>query len=178
MVTMAESSVNWCKTHTQSHTNLHQHSYNHIVRSASLYYRIWNHIFFLKVPEGGGANWSARRNPPNSLPTDRYHILEEKIQRSRRELNPHPPTLVGDKLAWPRTRAASDPLSYRPLAYTRCWHQFGCWPETGIRLIFKKRRNASIVFPLLILFAVHIVFICTCADNFKSMSKLNKTGVP
>ena len=36
--------------------------------------------FILKVPEGGGANQSTRRKNPDSLPTNRYYILEEKIQ--------------------------------------------------------------------------------------------------
>ena len=58
------------------------------------YYSIWNGIFSLKVPEGGGANRSTRRKPPYSLPAIRYHILEEKIQRPSQEVNPHPPTLV------------------------------------------------------------------------------------
>ena len=41
MVTMAESAANWRNTHTHmdrthSLTHLHQHSYNNVVRSASL----------------------------------------------------------------------------------------------------------------------------------------------
>ena len=40
MVTMAQSAANWCNTHTQvdrtlSLTRLHQHSYDHVVRSTS-----------------------------------------------------------------------------------------------------------------------------------------------
>ena len=40
MVTMSQSAANWCHTHTHidcthSLTHLHQHSYNHVVRSAS-----------------------------------------------------------------------------------------------------------------------------------------------
>ena len=50
---------------------------------------------------------------PNSLPANRYHIVEEKTQRpGRRESNPHPPTLVISSLG--QERAASDSLSYRP----------------------------------------------------------------
>ena len=50
--------------------------------------------FILKVPEGGGANRSTRRKKPDSLPANRHHIFEEKIQCLGRESNPHPPTLV------------------------------------------------------------------------------------
>ena len=38
MVTMVQNAVNWRNTHmyrTHSLTHLHQHSYNHVVRSAS-----------------------------------------------------------------------------------------------------------------------------------------------
>ena len=51
---------------------LHQHSYNHAVRSASsaiTEFGIYFFIFFiLKVPEGGGANRSTGRNPPTACP--------------------------------------------------------------------------------------------------------------
>ena len=60
MVTVAQSAANWCNTHTHvdhthSPTHLHQHGYNHVVRSASsaiTLYRIWNQFFILDVPEG------------------------------------------------------------------------------------------------------------------------------
>ena len=44
MVTMAQSAVNWRNTQLPPRCMKHQLSY----------YRIWNHIFILKVPEGGG----------------------------------------------------------------------------------------------------------------------------
>ena len=74
MVTIAQSAAIWCNTHTHvdcthSLTLLHQHSYNHIVRSAKLnYYIIWHQICILKVPEGGGANWSTQREKKNRQP--------------------------------------------------------------------------------------------------------------
>ena len=40
-------------------------------------HRIWNQIFILKVPGGGGANRSTWRKPA----TNQYNILEEKIQQ-------------------------------------------------------------------------------------------------
>ena len=50
-------------------------------------------IIILTVPEGGEENRSTRRKNPDSLPANRNHILEEKIQRPGGESNPHPPTL-------------------------------------------------------------------------------------
>ena len=75
--------------------------------------RIHSHTYTNTVTttlcKGGGANHSTqRKNPAN-----RYHILEEKIQCPRLELNPNPPTLVISSLGQEHT--ASDPLSYRPL---------------------------------------------------------------
>ena len=35
MVTMVQSAANWCNTNLRSLTHLHQHSYNHVVQSAS-----------------------------------------------------------------------------------------------------------------------------------------------
>ena len=66
-------------------------SYNHgCVKRQFSYYGIWKQFIILKLPEGRGANRSTRRNPPDSLPANRYHILEETIQRPKREWNPHP----------------------------------------------------------------------------------------
>ena len=67
-VTMAQSAANWGNTHTHmdrmhSLTHFHQHSYNNCVRSASSVNIIWNQIFILKVPEGGGENRSTRKKP-------------------------------------------------------------------------------------------------------------------
>ena len=57
---MTQSAANWRNTHThvdrtRTLTHLRQHSFNHICAKRQLsYYRIWNEIFILKVPEGGG----------------------------------------------------------------------------------------------------------------------------
>ena len=40
------------------------------------YYIIWNQICNLKVPEGGGAYRSSRTKKTDSLPANRYGILE------------------------------------------------------------------------------------------------------
>ena len=73
---MAQSTVNWRNTHTHvdrmhSLTQLHQHSHNHVVRSArsaitefGMEFKKINFFFFLKVPEGRGANQSTRRKSP------------------------------------------------------------------------------------------------------------------
>ena len=98
MVTLDQSAANWRNTHTHvdrmhSLTHLHHHSYNHVVQSASstiTEFRI--NLFILKVPEGVLANWSTWRKPPDSLPGNWHHILEEKIKSPGRELNCHPPT--------------------------------------------------------------------------------------
>ena len=49
------------------------------------YYRIWNQHFFERYLRE--AEWTGvHRENPDSLPANRYHILEEKIQRPGREL--------------------------------------------------------------------------------------------
>ena len=121
MVTMAQSTMNWRNTHTYMD---HTHSLTltstqpqpRCAKRQLSYYRIWNQFFILKIPEGGGANRSTQRTPPpDSLPANQYHILEEKIQSPGQELNPHPPTFV---ISLPgQERAAPDPLSYRPHPY-------------------------------------------------------------
>ena len=71
MVTMAQSAANRRNTRADrmhSLTHLHQHSYNHVVRSAHSAITEFAINGFFKVPEGGGANWSTRRKNPNSLP--------------------------------------------------------------------------------------------------------------
>ena len=84
MVIMAQTAANWHNTHshvdrTHSLTS-YQHSYNTVFRSASsANYILWNRVVILKVREGGGANRSTRRKPPDILPANRYHILEEKM---------------------------------------------------------------------------------------------------
>ena len=123
MFTMAQSAANLPKRHTLSHvdhthspTHLRQHSYNHW-RCAKLQlsgYRIWNRVFILKVPEGGGANLRPRRKPPTACPLIGVTYQRRKSNVPDGELNPHPPTLVISLTTWPRARAASDPLCYRP----------------------------------------------------------------
>ena len=74
MFTMAQSATNWGNTHTHvdrihSLTHLHQHSYKLCGAKRQLnYYRIWNQIFILKVPEGGGANRSTWKKNHDCLP--------------------------------------------------------------------------------------------------------------
>ena len=82
MVTIDQSAANWRNTQTQADrthplTHLHQHSYNHwlCAKLKLSYYRNWNQIYILKVPEGGGENWSTQRKNPDSLPANWYHII-------------------------------------------------------------------------------------------------------
>ena len=73
--------------------------------------RIWNNIFILKVPEGGGENRSAWRKPSTACLL--LHITNQgRKSTSRTGLEPSPSN-VDDKLAWPRACTASDPLSDR-----------------------------------------------------------------
>ena len=48
---------------------------------------------------------------PDSLPTNRYYILEGKIQCPRWDLLEPSPSGIGNKLAWPRACTASDPTT-------------------------------------------------------------------
>ena len=87
---------------TRTPTQLQLHS----VKRQLSYYRIWNQIFIFKVPEGGGANQSTRSKPPTACPLNGITYSWTGIEAS--------PSNIGDKLPWPRARALSDPLSYRP----------------------------------------------------------------
>ena len=65
---MAQNAANWLTTHmerTHSLTHLHHQGYNHVVRSASSAITEFGIGFYLKVPEGEGANRSPRRKPAN-----------------------------------------------------------------------------------------------------------------
>ena len=128
MVSMAQSAANWRKTNPQvnrmhSLTRLHQHSCNHFVRSASWAIAevgIWNKKIILRVPEGGGANWSTRRKLQTA---NQYHILEEKIQRPGWDSNPHPPTLVISSLGQERA------LRLTHWATNRCFLEAFKYPD-------------------------------------------------
>ena len=119
MVTMAQSAANWRNTHThvdRTHSLTHFTSTQLQPRGAKRqlsYYRILESIFIFKVPEGGGSKPEYPEKTPDSLPANRYHILEEKIQRPGRESNPHPPTLVISSPGQERA-PRPDPLSHRP----------------------------------------------------------------
>ena len=90
MVTMAQSAANGCNTHTHvdrthSLTHLHQHSYNHVVRKASsaiTEFGIEFIIYFLRYLREGEQTGVPGEKTTDSLPANRYHTLEEKIQRS------------------------------------------------------------------------------------------------
>ena len=96
MVTMAQSTA--LAQHTYSHGS---HTFTHTLTSTQIqphcvkrqlsYYRIWNQMFILKVPEGGPrANRSTRRKLLTACPLIgiTIPILEEKIQHPGRESNP------------------------------------------------------------------------------------------
>ena len=91
-ICMAQRAANWRNTHTHldrmhSRTHWHQQSYNHVMpceAPAQLFQNLES-IFILQIPEGWGANRNTRRNPPDSLPANRHHVLEK---------NPHPLTLL------------------------------------------------------------------------------------
>ena len=67
----------------------------------------------MKVPERGGANRRTREKKPDSLPANRYKIFRGENPTSRTGIEPAH-SKIGDKIAWPRGRVESDPLSYRP----------------------------------------------------------------
>ena len=69
------------------------------------YYRIWDRIIILKVPEGGAANRSTRRKLPTSCLL--IGITYPKRQ-SNVPIEPSPSN-IGDSLTWP----------------TEVWHLFG-----------------------------------------------------
>ena len=98
-MTQSQSAVNWHNTHTHvdrmhSFTHLHQHSYNHVVRSASSAITEFGIKFYFEGIWGKGSKLEYPEKTPDSLPANRYHILEKKIQRPEWESNPHPPTMV------------------------------------------------------------------------------------
>ena len=65
-------------------------------------------IFSFEGTWGRGGKTECPEKTLARLPANRYHMLEEKIQRPGRS-----PANIGDKLARPRARTASDPLSYK-----------------------------------------------------------------
>ena len=93
-------------TMTQSAANRHTQAFTHTLTSAQLQPRLFEapaqllrnleSIFYFEGTWGkaGGSKPECPEKTPDSLPADRYHTLEEKIQRPERESNPHPPTLV------------------------------------------------------------------------------------
>ena len=73
MVTVAQSTVNWCNLHSRG-----SHTFTHTLTSTQLqplcakrqlsFYRIWNQIYIFKVPERRGANWSTWRKLATACP--------------------------------------------------------------------------------------------------------------
>ena len=72
------------------------------------YYRIWNQIFILKVPEGGGSKPEYPEKSPDSLPANRYHNIRGENPTSWTGLEPSPSN-IGDRLAWPTAHTKSHP---------------------------------------------------------------------
>ena len=102
MVTMAHSAANWRNTHThvdRTHplTHLHQYSHKHVCAKRQLSYSAITK-FGIEVYFEGTREWGSKpeylEKTPDSMPANRYHVIEEKTQRPGRESNPHPPTLV------------------------------------------------------------------------------------
>ena len=92
-------------------THLHQHNNNHVVRSASSAITSFGIDFFFKVPQGAEPNRSSRRKHPDSLPANRYRIVRgENHPTTRTGIEPSPSN-IGDKLGWPRARAAWDAMT-------------------------------------------------------------------
>ena len=111
MVTMAHSAANWLNTHTHvdrthSHTNIMTVTTTSCEVPAQLLHNILESNFILKVPDGWGSKLEYPEKYPDSLPANRYHIFEEKIQNKKtrpgRESNPHPPTYVISSLGQER----------------------------------------------------------------------------
>ena len=85
MVTMAQSTTNWRNMHshmdhTHSLTRVHQHSYNHVVRSASPAVTEFGIKFFLKVMTNSETLF--RQTPPlfktNCTPLSKLHVYPLK----------------------------------------------------------------------------------------------------
>ena len=148
MATMAQSAANWHNIHSRgSHAFTHTSYINTATTTlceapAQLLQILESIVLFWRNLRDGGANRSTRRKPQTAGPLIVITYLEEKIQRPGRESNPHPPTLVHDKLAWPRARAASHPLSYRPPGPSADERR---WREGGKEQKIKKGRETYIV---------------------------------
>ena len=97
MVAMAQSAAKWRNRHAHARGS---HACTHTVTSTQLqpprctkrqlsHYRIWNRVFILKVPEGGGANRSTRRNLPTACPLigTRLLIRQESCTETRVSVN-------------------------------------------------------------------------------------------
>ena len=122
MVTMAQSATNWRNAWI---VNIHSHMYIYTVTTtlceapARLLQNLEPIFSFegmwgrgIKKPEYPEKN-------PDSLPANRYHTLEEKIQRPGRQSGIKPsPSIIGDKLAWPgaRVRVWPTELQTAPVA--------------------------------------------------------------
>ena len=105
MVTMAQSAVNW-RTLTWI-THIHSHTYINTVRTtlceapAQLLHNLGSNFYFKGTWERGSKPEYPEKNP-DSLPANRYHIFEEKIQRPLWGSNPHCQTLVISSLGQER----------------------------------------------------------------------------
>ena len=62
--------------------------------SAQLLHNLESNFNFQGTSGRGSKPEVPRKTTTDSMPANQYHILEEKIQLPRRELNPHPPALV------------------------------------------------------------------------------------
>ena len=101
MVTMARSITNWCNTHIFMWiARIHSHTYIYMCINTELVTTTLceapAHLLQnLEGTRGKGSKPEYQEKTPDSLPANQYqcyHILQEKVQRPRRELNPHPPT--------------------------------------------------------------------------------------
>ena len=87
MVTMAQSAPNWRITHTVTWiARIHSHTYINIATTtlceapAQLLQNLESNFFF-EGTWGRGGKPEYPEKTPDSLPANRYHILEEKFQR-------------------------------------------------------------------------------------------------
>ena len=105
----AHSRGSYAFTHTPTSTQLRPRC----AKRQLSYYIIWNSKNYCQGTGGRGIKPEYPEKPPDSLPANRYHVLEEENPTFRTGIEPSPST-IGEKLAWPRAGAASDPLSHRP----------------------------------------------------------------
>ena len=126
---MAQSVANWCNMHSRgSHAFTHTFTTTLCEAPAQLLQNLESNFYF-EGTWGRGSKPEYPEKNPDILPTNRHHILEEKIQRPRRDSNPHPPTLAKCVCCvWPTELQTATTLHYAKCLKPkkRAWSKASC----------------------------------------------------